>query len=723
MNLVQEINLKQELEEKFNSTGVHFEEARVTRRPRNNLPPPPHQCYSPPMENHLINHNNRLFASTLRLKANADARREARGYISFTSYALPRLTALLRAVLEEAEVDLQPIARKKFGDDLCLKLPRLLKEHGSTAYIQHDIPRILASLATDDRTRSLFAATTVKGIYINLRLSDPTIFRFLGDVLSAGSRFGESDIWRHRGIVVDYSSPNLAKSLHAGHIRSTIIGHIISNLAEAVGAVVYRTNHVNDLGGVGYLIEGFDRWQHLLPTDVTPGQQLASLYLLFRSLQRLADAGAPASEFEVARDKVVACFPGVSTPAAFLPAFAAYKSAATVIQEQLERGDAEVVARWKTLVSWSLDEFQRFYHLLGVSIEFVLGESFYLPGALNLISEAVRLGSAVVWTAEHAATVEHQMAELLSREEISPPLFDSIVKEAKQDVGATVIPLSERERVVILRADGVSIYTSRDLEAIRFRAQTFNPQRIVYEVGVEQNEHFSQLFAAARKLGLCSVDTELVHVAHESYLDASTKKKLSSRDGSSGVEELLSSTIAYFKNKYGADAGFSPEETDRIARQLGVGSIIFNDIKKDKKYPVEVQADLSRMHEEFEKSGGAYVVYAACRARSIIRKWGRELPLIESCAESASFNPAEIELIKEISLYPQRVADAARNDSPAILAQYLLDIARSYNSYYASLPVIKGEEVHHHRLVITKAVQTVLENGLLLCAIECPERI
>ncbi len=675
------------------------------------------------MENHLINHNNHLLASTLRLKANADARREARGYVSFTSYALPRITALLRAVLEEPEVDLQPIARKKFGDDLCLKLPRLLKESGSSEYIRQHLPRILSSLATDDRTSTLFAATTVKGIYINLRLSDSAIFRFLEDVLSTGSRYGESDMWRHWGIVVDYSSPNLAKSLHAGHIRSTIIGHIVSNLAEAAGAVVYRTNHVNDLGGVGYLIEGFDRWHHLLPSGSTPGQQLAALYLLFRSLQRLSDGGAPAPEFEASRDKVAACFPGVSTSASFLSAFAAYKSAAISIQERLERGDGEVVARWKTLVSWSLDEFQRFYQLLGVSIEFVLGESFYLPGALELIGGAVRSGAALVWTAEHAAEVEHRMSELLAREEISSPLFDSIVKEAKQDVGATVIPLSDRERVVILRADGVSIYTSRDLEAIRFRAQTFNPKRIVYEVGVEQNEHFTQLFAAARKLALCPADTELVHVAHESYLDASTKKKLSSRDGSSGVEELLSSTITYFKNKYGADAGFSSEETDRIARQLGVGSIIFNDIKKDKKYPVEVQADLSRMHEEFEKSGGAYVVYTACRARSIIRKWGKDLPSIESCAESASFDPAEIELIKEISVYPLKVADAARNDSPAILAQYLLDLARSYSSYYASFPVIKGDEVHNHRLVITKAVQTVLENGLLLCAIECPERI
>jgi arginyl-tRNA synthetase len=154
-----------------------------------------------------------------------------------------------------------------------------------------------------------------------------------------------------------------------------------------------------------------------------------------------------------------------------------------------------------------------------------------------------------------------------------------------------------------------------------------------------------------------------------------------------------------------------------------VGSIIFNDIKKDKRYPVEVQEDLRKMHEEFERSGGAYVVYTACRARSIIRKWGKAVPAITECPGALELDPAEIELIKELSLYPQKLAEAARTDSPSVLAQYLLDLSRSYNSYYASFPVIKGDVVHEHRLVITKAVQTVLENGLKICAIECPERI
>ena len=673
--------------------------------------------------NHLIAHNAKLLVAALETKSAIEARRDAIGYLTFSSYSLPAISDLLRVVLNEREVELTVIARKKFGDDLCLKLPRLLKEQGSAAYMQTTIPQITAAIAADERTREHFAGVSVKGIYINLRLASERIASFLTEITAAGPRYGESDLWRSHGIVVDYSSPNLAKNLHAGHIRSTIMGHILSNLYEAVGAYVYRTNHVNDLGGVGYLIAGYRRWSNLLSADKSKGQQLAELYIIFRVLQKVFDGGATEPLFSATRDQIQACFPEVESAEAFLEAFTKYKEESTAIQELLERGDPDTVATWEVFVSWSLEEFQRFYDILGVSIDFVLGESFYLPGALSLIRDAVSSGAAVVWTKEHAATVESRFSEQLAREEIAQPLFETLVKEAQQDIGATVVPLSDRERVVILRADGVSIYTSRDLEAIRFRAVAFSPRRIVYEVGVEQNEHFSNLFGAARRLHLCNESVELVHVAHENYIDAMTKKKLSSRQGSSGVEELLSSTVRYFKEKYGAEAGFSEPETDKIAHQLGVGSIIFNDIKKDKRYPVEVQADLRKMHEEFERSGGAYVVYTACRARSIIRKWGKLLPVITDCAAARELDPAEIELIKELSLYPQKVSEAARTDSPSVLAQYLLDLSRSYNSYYASFPVIKGDVVHEHRLVITKAVQTVLENGLRLCAIECPERI
>lgn len=673
--------------------------------------------------NHLIARNEALLADALATKRQVESRRDKHGFIPVAAYTLPRLVALLREVLREAEVDLQVIERKKFGDDLCLKLPRLLKEQGNGTYMRETIPLVVHTLSTEERTRNLFEAITVKGIYINLRLSQRHILSLLTEVLDHGARYGESDVWRDAPIVVDYSSPNLAKTLHAGHIRSTIIGHILSNLYEAIGAYVYRTNHVNDLGGVGYLIEGYARWNALLPADRSKGQQLATLYTLFRSLQKVFDAGALERPFSEHFNTISACFPAVRTREEFLTAFTSYKQAATAIQERLERGDEETVHTWSTFVSWSIAEFQRFYDILGVEIDFVLGESFYLPNALLLIQDAVAQGTAVVWSEDHFVALERELTKLLHGEELSQAVYESLIKEARQDIGATVVPLANFDRAVILRADGVSIYTSRDLEAIRFRTATFAPRRIVYEVGVEQNEHFAKVFEAARILGICPETTELVHVAHESYVDAQTKKKLSSRDGSSGVEELLASTIAYFRDKYGAEAGFSSDETDRIAHQLGVGSIIFNDIKKDKKYPVEVQPELSKMHDEFERSGGAYVVYTACRARSIIRKWGKPIPSVESLAEATELDLIEIEIIKAMTLYPQKVIDAARNDSPAILAQYLLDLSRRYSSYYASFPVIKGEEVHHHRLVITKAVQTILENGLKLCAIECPERI
>jgi len=673
--------------------------------------------------NALVEFNREVLAKTSEIKSKVEARRDRRGFISYTSYALPALTQLLREVLSEDEVDLQLIERSKFGDDLCLKLPRKLKEHGNTVYIREYVPAIVEKLKQNSELSNLFTAINLKGIYINLQLSPTALFKWLEEVSRYGKRYGESDLWRQHGVVCDYSSPNLAKNLHAGHIRSTVLGHILCNLWEAIGAYSYRVNHLNDLGGVGYLFEGYKRWSELLPTRATKGAQIASLYLLFRSLQKVYDEGAPEALFNEIRERAELCFPGIQDAEGFRKAFAEYAREAIAAQDKLEKGDEEIATLWKQFMGWSLEEFQRFYDALRIHLDFVIGESFYLPGGLQLIEEAKAKGLAVVWDDRHIASLTAELTQLRDDGTIAPQVFDSLVAKAIQDKGATVVPLANYDRVVILRADGVSIYTTRDLQAVRFRSEFFKAKRLAYEVGAEQKEHFRKVFEAARILELCPPETELIHLSHEMYIDAETKKRLSSRVGSEGIERLLVSTIEYFRSKYSKDGEFTPEETAQIAHQLGVGCIIFNDIKKDKKYAVEIHPDVTKMHEEFERSGGAYVVYSACRARSIIRRWGKDLPAPSTLLEGLTLETPEIELIKQIAEYPRKVAEAARTDSPPVLVNYLLDLSRAYNSYYAGYPVLKGDEIHLHRLVITEAVKRVLENGLRLCQTECPERI
>lgn len=670
--------------------------------------------------NALVEFNKEVLARTQHTKAKVEARRNRRGFISYSDYSLPRISRLIAQLLGD-EVELQLIERARFGDDLCVKLPRKLKELGNTIYIQACIPEIVQKLKSDPEISSFVAEVNVKGIYINLRVVERALLRWLEDVVRYGERFGESDIWRQRGIACDYSSPNLAKNLHAGHIRGTVLGHVLCNLWEAIGAYCYRINHLNDLGGVGYLFEGYKRWQHLLPKEASKGSQLATLYVLFRSLQKAYEGDPDLDLFEDIKERAKECFPGIQTAEDFTLAFANYQKASTVAQAKLESGDAEIVEIWKQFMQWSMSEFQRFYDLMHVHIDFLIGESFYLPGGMELVEEAKLKGLAVVWSDTHISALTKEVTRLRDEGVITPQVCESLITRAIQDKGATVIPLSNHERVVILRGDGISIYTTRDLEAVRFRSQVFEAKRLVYEVGAEQKDHFRKVFEAARLLELCPPDTELVHLAHEMYIDAVSKKRLSSRSGSEGIERLLSSTIEHFKNRY-SESDFSSEEAGQIAQQLAVGCVIFNDIRKDKKYPVEIHPDVTKMHEEFERSGGAYVVYSACRARSIIRKWGKEVPDISSLTD-VSLEACEIELIKQMSDYPRKVQEAARTDSPPVLVNYLLDLCRSYNSYYAGYPVLKGEEVHHHRLVITKAVQTVLENGLKICHIECPERI
>jgi arginyl-tRNA synthetase len=201
-----------------------------------------------------------------------------------------------------------------------------------------------------------------------------------------------------------------------------------------------------------------------------------------------------------------------------------------------------------------------------------------------------------------------------------------------------------------------------------------------------------------------------------------TKKKFSSRAGAASVVGLLNGAIEHFEKKFLSDGELPKEEAQRAAHQLGVGSIILNDIKKDRKNNVDIFVELQRSVEEFEKSGGAYIMYSACRAASIVRKYGKELPAIETIKDVA-LDPSEAEILKRIADLPFRAKAAALQDDPSLLAQALLELSRLYNTYYNAFPVLRGGEVHEHRLLLTNAVSMALRNGLSICHINCPDRI
>lgn len=637
-----------------------------------------------------------------------------------------RISAALRDEFGRADLAWESdlLDRSRFHADVALRIPALLRESGAKEYIASQAPRIAKALRSPVLAE-IVADVSQKGIYVNVRLADAWFLAGVGMMAEHGERFGLNDSRASRTEVVDYSSPNVAKVLHAGHLRSTIIGHVLCNLYEACGALVYRVNHINDFGGFGFMLEGYRRFQPFFPADMPANERSVTIYSVRRALERAVGASAElASLPEAERELIATYFPGATTAKDLLVAYDEYTDASEARFSRLEEGDLAEVSLWKQIVDWSLDDFQSFYAALGIQIDFTIGESFYLDAGIRVLERAVAQGRAYKLT---QAIIDVQVADLdraVTAGEMTQEARDAAAGALAKDLGALVIPLPGGERLVALRSDGRSIYATRDLGAIAVRRQVFDPTDINYVVGQEQRVHFARLFQAAEVLGLLTPDeVRLKHTYFGFYVDAATGKKLSSRDSVAGVNELLAESVAYYREKTAANGGMSEEEVEEAAQQLAVGSVIFNDLKSDMKGTVSIaRGELAPTIAAFEKSGGPYVVYAACRARAILRRYNRPLP---QAAHIAAFdvNDQEALLILRLFEFPEKVARAAADDNPAVLVRHLLDIAGIYNSYYAAAPVLHEGGANEFRLLITKAVQDVLIGGLKLLHIECPPKM
>jgi arginyl-tRNA synthetase len=637
-----------------------------------------------------------------------------------------RVTQALQERSGRAEVpwEIDILDRAQFGADFAVRVTGLLKEGGAKEYITSHVPWIVEALR-DPALRDVVAEANHKGIYVNVRLTDDWYLAGVQAIIDLNDRFGLNDSRADRTYVVDYSSPNVAKRLHAGHLRSTMIGHVLCNIYEACGALVYRVNHINDFGGFGFMLEGYRRFESLFPEAMEHNDRLLAIYAIRRALERAVAAGTDLDAAAEPDGKIVATyFPGVTRADALRKIYDDFVAASDARFQQLEEGDAQEVALWHRMVEWSLADFRSFYEALDIDIDFIIGESFYLDAGNAVVNEGIRDGRAYKLTEE---MVREEFAELdraVEAGEMTAEARDKSVGLLDKDLGAIVVPLPGGERLVVRRSDGRSIYATRDGGAIKLRRAIFDPTDIIYVVGQEQRVHFSRLFQSAEVLGLADHgEVDFKHIYFGFYVDADSGRKLSSRDSVAGVNELLAESVAYYRAKTAEGGGMTEEEIDVAAHQLAVGAVFFNDLKKDMKGTVPIaKGDLAPTIAAFEKSGGPYIVYSAVRARAILHKYNKPLP---KAADIASFevNDQEALLILKLLEYPEKVARAADADNPSVLVRHLLDIAGIYNSYYASAPVLQGARANEFRLLITRSVQLALVNGLSLCHVECPPQI
>ncbi len=460
--------------------------------------------------------------------------------------------------------------------------------------------------------------------------------------------------------VVDFSSPNIAKPFGIGHLRSTNIGAALCRMVEALGGVVVRVNHLGDWGTqFGKMITAYKRFGSAQFVKGDPVNNLYKLYVEFHQ----KEASDPAL-LDEAREWFV----------------------------RLEQGDPEATELWTWFKDVSFHEFKKIYDRLGVSFDYVTGESFY-----NKLMEK---------TAD----------DLKSK---------GLLKESE---GALVVDLEAHQMppCLIKKSDGSTLYATRDLATAEYRHKTFKPDWLVYVVGSEQILHFKQVFKVLELMGYAWAQN-CVHVSFG--LIKFPDGKMSSRKGNivlleKVLDEAESEAFKIVEQKNeerSPDKKLSPEEMADIAKKVGSGSVVFFDLKA--KRMKDVLFDWKDILN-FEGDSGPYLQYSVVRLNSLLERASREGT---DKLDNASIVPETEEeryLIRKLIRFPAIVEYALRQFEPSILSHELLEIAAAFNRFYMAVPLFKGDpSLIAGRLKLVRLTRRALEDGLGLLGIQCPQRM
>jgi arginyl-tRNA synthetase len=497
--------------------------------------------------------------------------------------------------------------------------------------------------------------------FVNLTLSPDFIAEEVRS-RAADERLGVPVVTDPDTVVVDYSGPNVAKEMHVGHLRATIIGDALCRVLDAVGDEVVRENHVGDWGTpFGMLIE------HL----VDLGEEKAVHELSVGDLDefyRQARASFDADEVfqERSRRRVVA----------------------------LQSGDTETLRLWRVLVAQSVAYFDEVYGKLGVLLtdQDVVGESFYNP----MLDDVVRDLDAA------GLLVDNDGARC-----VFPPGFTNRDGDP--------LPL------IVRKSDGGYGYAATDLAAIRDRVGRLGARQILYVVGNPQAQHLRMCFAVARMAGWLPEDVVAEHVGFGSVL-GSDRKMFRSRSGESvKLVALLDEAIDRAGNSIAArEPDLDAATRSEVATALGIGAIKYADLSTDRQR--DYVFDWDRMLA-FEGDTGPYLQYAHARIRSIFRRGGVQPPSPDVAPVLA--HPSERALGLALLGFGRALDDTMAHWAPSRLCAYLFDLATAFTAFYESCPVLKAdvEATRRSRLLLCDLTARTIERGLRLLGIDAPDQM
>ncbi|MDO8059121.1 arginine--tRNA ligase ['Crotalaria aegyptiaca' phytoplasma] len=483
--------------------------------------------------------------------------------------------------------------------------------------------------------------------FLNIRLQRGFISQqILSSIYKLSENYAQKSI-NNQVVILDYSSPNIAKNFSIGHLRSTIIGNALKNIYRKLGFITIGINHLGDWGTqFGQMILAYQKWgkKDLLLNN--PIDELQKLYILFHKRAQTNNI---------------------------------LHSEAKNIFKKLEEKDEQIFKLWRFFRRISLKEFRKIYKLLGISFDFYIGESFYHQKALRLVKNLYQQKLIIV------------------------------------DQKAYIFPLKDIPSALIQKDNGSTLYLTRDMACLLYRAQKFHFQKMLYVVGNEQKLHYQQLIAIMKQMGY---DFDIQHVNFG--LICLNKIKISTRKHQ---DYKLIDIINHARNKIekiiaNRNNNLSKKNITKIAEKIAIGAIFFNDLKNDRH--LNIDFNLEKMIK-FEGNTGPYLQYTLVRLKSIISK-------IKCNIEFNKLNWLFLNnyfqkdyyfiIVKLLDDFPGILEKIIQNNMPSLLARYLLKLSQHTNHLYEKEKILTSKiELQQGLILLIKSICIVLEEGLKLLGI------
>lgn len=572
-----------------------------------------------------------------------------------------RLADALRATLGDTTgAAVTAAADLRFGDYQSNTAMVLAKQRRAN-------PRELAQTIIDHLDLEGLATADIAGPgFINFRILPQAYARHAAGLLRDPS-LGVPATGAGRTVVVDFSAPNVAKPMHVGHIRSTIIGDSLCRIARFLGYHVIADNHIGDWGTqFGMILHG---WKTLLDQHALEADPIAELVRVYREVN--AATKADPAVLETCKTELV----------------------------RLQAGDPENLAIWRRCIEVSKIGLEKIYSALDVRFDHWLGESHYNERLPGLVDEFLARGLAR----------ESNGAVCVFSDGLRKPEEDPFM--VHKENGWTDNP------AIIRKADGGFLYATTDLATLEYRIDQWRADEVWYVVGVPQTLHFRQIFDAAARWGKTGC---FRHVAFGSIL-GEDRKLMKTRSGDNvSLTDVLDEAV---ERAARAIAGKNPdlqgEEAAETARIVGIGAVKFAELSQNRLTDYVFAWD--RMLA-LQGDTAPYLQYSSVRIRSIFRKL--EAPFDAAAATLVLDQDEEIHLARLHARFGEVVPAVLEDFRPNLLANYLLELARAFHAFFEACPVLKSDEpLRSSRLALCELTSRILGTGLGLLGIRCPDRM